>query len=193
MNQEITETLAQVEKLVAVRRPSLDHQDYSGTISTPQPRFRCIVMPSKKTPSRFFSRVDIFEKLDQALGGDSDSSDSFQAVAIHGLGGVGKSSIAARYAETKYENHEYDAVFWVYGEKPASLRQSFTDIAVRLKLDGAKPNLHDDNLVLVQNWLQLTGKLFYLDTLGNCLPRKELLIWFKADQSGRRMQMAYCL
>jgi hypothetical protein len=64
---------------------------------------------------------------------------------------------------------------------------------VRLKLDGAKPNLHDDNLVLVQNWLQLTGRLFYLGTLGNCLSRKGPLLWFKADQPGRRMQMANCL
>ncbi|KAK1826926.1 NB-ARC [Podospora conica] len=154
-NQDLTETLARVEKLIAVRRSGLDHQGPSGSASAPQPRFRGMVMPSKKTPSRFFNRVNILQKLDQALGGDSNSS-SFRAVAIHGLGGVGKSSIAARYIETKYEYHEYDALFWVHGEKTASLKQSFTDIALRLKLDGSKPNLHDDNLVLVQHWLQLT-------------------------------------
>lgn len=155
-NQDLTETLARVEKLVAVRRSGLDHQGPLGQAS-PQQRFRCMIMPSKKT-ARFFDRVDVFEKIDQALGGEG-SSTAFRAVALFGLGGIGKSSIAARYLELKFENHEYDAVFWVHGEKTASLRQSFTDIAVRLKLDGAKPNLHDDNLALVQNWLQLTGKL----------------------------------
>lgn len=162
-NQDLTETLARVEKLIGVRRSSSDQQaPPSGSVSTPQPRVRCMVMPSKKTPSRFFNRVDLFAKLDQALGRDSDSSKSFRAVALHGLGGVGKSSIAARYIETKYANHEYDALFWVHGEKTASMRQSFTDIAMRLKLDGAKPNLHDDNLLLVQNWLQLTRRFLYL-------------------------------
>jgi len=75
------------------------------------------------------------------------------------MGGIGKRSIASRYVETKFENHEYDVALWVYAEKTASMRQSFTDIALRLKLDGAKPDLHDDNLILVQNWLQSTGKL----------------------------------
>lgn len=58
------------------------------------------------------------------------------------------------------EENKYDAVFWVYGETTASLRQSFTDMALRLKLPGAQPNLHNENLQLVQNWFQGTGKLF---------------------------------
>lgn len=152
-NQDFAETLARAEKLVAVHRPGPDHRGSSGETS-PQQRFRCAMMPSRKTP-RFFDRVDVFEKIDQALGG-AWSSTSFQAVALFGLGGIGKSSIAARHLEMKFESQEYDAVFWIHGERTVSLRQSFTDIALRLKLDGAKPNLHDDNLVLVQNWLQLT-------------------------------------
>lgn len=194
-NQDLTETLARVEKLIGVRRSGSNQQapPPSSSVSTPQPTLRCMVMPSKKAPSRFFNRVDLFAKLDQALGGGSDSSKSFRAVALHGLGGVGKSSIAARYIETKYENHEYDTLFWVHGEKTSSMRQSFTDIAMRLKLDGAKPNLHDDNMLLVQNWLQLTGRFFYLGMPRNFLDCRLLLIWLKADQLGRRMQMADCL
>ena len=61
--------------------------------------------------------------------------------------------------ETKFESHVYDVALWVYAEKTASMRQNFTDIALRLKLDGSKPDLHDDKLILVQNWLQWTGKL----------------------------------
>lgn len=116
-----------------------------------------MILPTKK-PSRFFDRVDTFEKIDQVLGREG-SKTSFRSIALFGLGGIGKSSIAARYIERKIEENEYDAVFWVYGEKTASLRQSFTDIAMRLKLPGAQLNLHDDNLILVQNWFQSTGKL----------------------------------
>lgn len=116
-----------------------------------------MILPSKRTP-RFFDRVETFEKIDQVLG-RVGSNTSFRSITLWGLGGIGKSSIAARYIEKKIEENEYDAVFWVYGEKTASLRQSFTDIAMRLKLPGAQPNLHSENLILVQNWFQSTGKL----------------------------------
>lgn len=163
-NQELTETLARVEKIVAVRPSGPDHHG-SSDIATLTQHFRCMIMPGKKTP-RFFDRVDTFEKIDLALGGEG-SSTSFRAVALFSLGGIGKSSIAARYIERKFEDNEYDAIFWVHGEKTASLRQSFTDIAMRLRLDGAKPNLHDDNLILVQNWFQLTGTLLLQRLLGD--------------------------
>lgn len=64
-----------------------------------------------------------------------------------------------RYVETKVSKDEYDAMFWVHAEKDASMRQSFTDIALKLKLPEARPQTHDENLSLVQDWLQSTGKL----------------------------------
>jgi hypothetical protein len=155
-NQELTETLGRVENLVAARPSGPDHHSASDIAALTQ-QFRCMILPTKKA-SRFFDRVDTFEKIDQALGRKGTNT-SFRSIALFGLGGIGKSSIAARYIERKIEENEYDAVFWVYGEKTPSLRQSFTDIAMRLKLTGAQPNLHDDNLILVQNWFQSTGKL----------------------------------
>lgn len=113
-------------------------------------------LPTKIYPS-FFNRDDTFEKIDQILGRDG-STTSFRSIALFGLGGVGKSSIAARYIERKMEEKKYDAMFWIYGETTASLRQSFTDIALRLKLPAAQPNLHDENLIQVQSWFQTTGK-----------------------------------
>ena len=107
--------------------------------------------------SSFFNRVDTFEKIDQVLGRDGPTT-SFRSITLFGLGGIGKSSIAARYIERKIEEKKYDAMFWVYGETTASLRQSFTDIALRLKLSGAQPNLHDENLIQVQSWFQTTSK-----------------------------------
>ena len=113
-------------------------------------------LPTKIFPS-FFDRVEAFEKIDQVFGRDG-SATSFRSIALFGLGGIGKSSIAARYIKRKIEEKKYDAIFWVYGETTASLRQSFTDIALRLKLPGAQPNLHDENLIQVQSWFQTTGK-----------------------------------
>lgn len=113
-------------------------------------------MPPQNTP-HFFDRIDVFKKMDQALKEPCPNT-TFQAVVLFGQGGIGKSSVAARYLETRLESGAYDSAFWVHGETTASLRQGFTDIALRLRLDGSHPNLHDDNLVLVESWLRSTGK-----------------------------------
>lgn len=109
-----------------------------------------------KMYTNFFGRESTFEEIDQVISRDG-SATAFQSMTLFGLGGIGKSSIAARYIEKKMEENKYDAVFWVYGETAASLRQSFTDVALRLKLPGAQPNLHNENLQLVQNWFRTTG------------------------------------
>lgn len=125
------------------------------------PRLRYLMLPPIKT-TWFFDRVDVFEKLDHILGKGS----SFRSVALHGLGGIGKSSIASTYIETKFNENDYDVALWVRGEKPESLRQSFTDIAMRLKLHGAQPQTHDENLLLVQDWFQSTGKFKFAKVQG---------------------------
>lgn len=119
-----------------------------------------------KMCSNFFGRESTFEEIDQVLGQDG-SATTFRSIVLFGLGGIGKSSIAAQYIKRSMEEKKYNAVFWVYGETTASLRQSFTDVALRLKLPGAQPNLHNENLQLVQNWFQTTGTslslvIFYL-------------------------------
>jgi Cdc6-like AAA superfamily ATPase len=112
------------------------------------------MMPQLKT-SRFFDRVDVFEKLDQLLG--PATAGSFRSVALYGLAGVGKSTIVSTYVGRRYDEGVYDTVLWVRSEKPTLMRQSFSDIAMKLKLPGAEPQNHDENLLLVQEWFQTTG------------------------------------
>ena len=94
--------------------------------------------------------------------GAQDASQPFRSLALHGIGGVGKSSVAMQYAETRIYRKELDAMFWIAGGKESIIRQNFTDIAVRLKLPGAQPNDHDQNRTLVLNWLQITGETIRL-------------------------------
>lgn len=162
-NQALSETLSRVENLVTACSPP-PGQTSSLDIATNTRQVSLMQLPTRIYPS-FFGRESTFEKIDQVLGRDG-STTTFQSIALFGLGGVGKSSIAARYIERKMEEDKYDAVFWVYGETTASLRQSFTDMALRLKLPGAQPNLHDENLQLVQNWFQKTGKPLSLIAFG---------------------------
>lgn len=119
-------------------------------------KLRCLMMPQTKT-TRLFNRIDVFEKLDQILEITAERT-SFRSVALYGLGGVGKSTIASTYVEAKFRENCYDVVLWVRAEKLSSLRQSFTDVAMRLKLPEAQPQTHDENLILVQDWFQSTGK-----------------------------------
>lgn len=151
-NQALIETLARIVNLVPIR--SLPPDQTSPPDIAPKVAF--MKLPTKMYPS-FFDRHDTLQKIDQVLGRD-ESTTSFRSIALFGLGGIGKSSIAARYIERQVEEKKYNAIFWVYAETKASLRQSFTDIATLLKLPGTQPHLHDDNLIQVQSWFQTTGK-----------------------------------
>lgn len=126
-----------------------------GVNSSGQTIQRVIMMPPTKT-IRFFNRIDVFGKLDDLLQNESGEY-SLLSVAMHGLGGIGKSSIASSYAEKKFSEKVYDVVLWVCGEKEASLRQSMTDVALRLKLPGVQPHSHDENRVLVLEWFRTTS------------------------------------
>jgi len=51
-------------------------------------------------------------------------------------------------------------IFWVYSETQADLRDSFTEIALRLKLPRASRSADkENNVMLVRNWLDTTSKL----------------------------------
>lgn len=116
---------------------------------------RCIMFPSFRT-SRFFDRPDVVQKMNERLDG-TDPDLAFGSLAIHGLRGVGKSTTALRYAETKLQRGELDLLFWVHAEKPFSLSSSFNVIARRLELPKVKFGIFDDNRALVLDWLQNTG------------------------------------
>jgi KaiC/GvpD/RAD55 family RecA-like ATPase len=143
-----------------------------------QAKLPCVMLPAIRT-SRFFDRTDVIAKIDDYFN-KVDPEISFRSLALYGLGGVGKSSVALRFAETKVRKGELDAMFWVYSEKLNTIRQSFTDIAMRLKLPDARPKDHDENHALVLNWLQHTRKL--------PVSKKNF-----ASVKSYRMPLAYCV
>ncbi|KAJ3578368.1 hypothetical protein NPX13_g2192 [Xylaria arbuscula] len=116
----------------------------------------CFIYPTSKTP-RFFDRTEDIIQMDRYFNNNvQDAIQAFRSLALYGIGGVGKSSIALRYAESRIHRKELDAMFWIASEKEVTIRQSFTDIALRLRLPNAQRKDHDQNRTLVLDWLQDT-------------------------------------
>ena len=89
-----------------------------------------------------------------------------QSFTIFGIGGVGKSSLAAAFAHACRANSTYDAIFWIRSETSIALQKSFTDIAWALELPRASGD-HGGNIILVQNWLNRTCVFPFVYTLRN--------------------------
>ncbi|KAH7316733.1 P-loop containing nucleoside triphosphate hydrolase protein [Stachybotrys elegans] len=116
----------------------------------------CHVLPVARN-SRFFGRESLLADIDNYLKPES-SSGGLRSMAIHGLGGVGKTQIALEYAYSKHL--ELDAVLWVPADNILALLQGFTRIAVEgLKLPNANPASPQENMLMVVSWLQETCKL----------------------------------
>jgi len=117
---------------------------------------KCALLPRRNR--RFFRRTDILELITAHFRPDRTSSFKPMSMALYGLAGVGKSAIALEYAYRRLE--DYDAIFWVCSENHLSMAQSFTDIAVKWRLDKAheNPRDHAANRFIVQKWLQHTSK-----------------------------------
>ena len=120
-------------------------------------RLPCVMLPHVKS-SRFFDRESVILQIEDFFN-NPQSRHKFCSLALYGLGGIGKSSVAQRFAQKQLEEEKLDALFWIHGEKELSMKQSFTEIAMQLRLSEATPQHHDVNRGLVLNWLQRTCKL----------------------------------
>jgi tetratricopeptide (TPR) repeat protein len=94
----------------------------------------------------FVGRAGVLERLADGLAAK-------RAVAVHGIDGVGKTQLAARYA--RQHRDSYDVVWWLHADKPATLRMNLVGLAVALGLvtDVAKES---DAIDATRWWLQRT-------------------------------------
>lgn len=133
-------------------------------------------LPFTESP-RFWGRENILTLIDDALSADS-SNRSLRSFALHGMGGVGKTQIALKYANASRE--KFDCVFWISAENLVTIGQSFREIAKGLGL--IKPDTEtDDNAVMleVKQWLSTTSELCYS---AICYLQSELIIlWLRAS------------
>ena len=74
----------------------------------------------------FVARQEELIEIREALNKDG----SRRTTVLHGLGGIGKTQLAAAYA--KRYKADYSAIFWLNSKDEDSLRQSFARIARRI-------------------------------------------------------------
>ena len=93
--------------------------------------------------------------------------------SLHGLGGVGKTQLAAEYAHA--HAGDYDVVWWVAAEEVASIPDQFSALAGRLGLDPAadpdalRGQVHEQ-LRSVAGWLLVFDNADDADDIGAWLP-----------------------
>jgi Tfp pilus assembly protein PilF len=132
------------------------------------PRARIFEVPHRPNP-HFRGRRDQLDRLAAAF--DAGAGPAVLAQAIQGLGGVGKTQLAARYAHER--EADYAGVWWVQAEGAASLAAGYAALAARLGLplpDGAEP---DAVVAAVRGFLEGTAEAGerWLLVFDNAVPR----------------------
>jgi hypothetical protein len=117
--------------------------------------------------SWFSGREEVLGRVDQALN-PSLNRTSLRCFALYGMGGVGKSQVALKYATSSSD--KFEAILWVAADSLITMRQSFRKVARHLGLVKTEIDQEtEDNVVIlkVKNWLSNTSK-YSSDTLIPC-------------------------
>ncbi|MEV0191869.1 FxSxx-COOH system tetratricopeptide repeat protein [Kitasatospora purpeofusca] len=75
-----------------------------------------------------------------------------QAFTVHGLGGIGKTTLALAYAHR--QRHAYSLVWWINADSPARIEQSLGDLALKLFPAWAGNANQDQRSAWATTWLQ---------------------------------------
>jgi hypothetical protein len=98
---------------------------------TPPPRYPRTIPPVWRVGARnpwFTGRADVLEKLHAQLLGSGKAA--VMPVALHGMGGVGKTAIALEYAHRYMA--DYDVIWWVPAEDRNLINPALGELAEKL-------------------------------------------------------------
>jgi tetratricopeptide (TPR) repeat protein len=101
----------------------LNHYYYAGRAS---PSATGSAWSARQHPHEFVGRRELLSRI-------ADTARSAVTV-LHGMGGIGKSSIAVEYA--RLHSDAFDIVWWVPSEDPAQIPQKLAELARTLTLAG---------------------------------------------------------
>ncbi|MGW2786651.1 FxSxx-COOH system tetratricopeptide repeat protein [Streptomyces populi] len=110
-------------------------------------------------PAQFVGRSQTLDQLDAALSTPG-------AVLVHGLGGIGKSTLAAHWAATR--PHGCAPVRWITADSPAGIQQGLAGLATALQPALAQALPAEELTEYGLQWLAShTGWLLVLDNVND--------------------------
>lgn len=121
------------------------------------PTLPCFSLGAHQEPAQLFGRLDVLDEIDGVLlpvtkSRDPGEADLLRSYAICGLGGMGKTEIAVKYAYSRRKH--FDAIFWISADNPEVLASDFAKIAQLLGIED--PDAAKDvaaSSALVNGWL----------------------------------------
>ncbi|MFF3451309.1 FxSxx-COOH system tetratricopeptide repeat protein [Streptomyces sp. NPDC002667] len=97
---------------------------------------------------------------------DGNETAITQTPAVHGLGGIGKSTLALAYAH--HHRSDYSLIWWVTADSPARIQQSLAGLTLRLFPAWAGRATDDERFQWALSWLQWhPGWLLIFDNVEN--------------------------
>lgn len=129
-----------------------------------QDDIRCYRLPSELN-TRFWGREEVLKAIDAALD-PSVRATSLKSLALHGMGGVGKTQIALQYANKSRDR--FNVVLWVAAESSISIGQSFLGIARDLGLIKSAEEIQDPAAAIsrVKSWLATSREFCFLTSVS---------------------------
>ncbi len=117
-------------------------------------------VPHTRNPF-FTGRTKLLASLSKSLTSGKATALT-QPQAIHGLGGVGKTQLAAEYCWQNKDN--YEVIWWVRAEEPTTLATDYGELAVKLGLITDADTKLEQRVGATKDWLNSkTSWLLVLD------------------------------
>ena len=146
-------------------------QNPSQVASTLRPQNVAIIsqrvfhLPHKRNPF-FIGREELLKTVREKIQNEGLNGYKHQ-IALHGLGGVGKTEIAVEYCFRHKD--EYDYIFWISAVDRSSLLSGFVEVAKIVGCVQKSPSqTHEAIAKLMLQWLQSTGNwLLIFDNLDD--------------------------
>ena len=122
------------------------------------------LVPYQENP-RFIGRMQFLQTLKEKLSAKVSRRFNYR-VALHGMGGIGKTQCALGYV---YANKtEYGRIYWISAVDQTSLLSGYQDIAKHAKLPGLQSATPVEIADAVLSWLKVEQKwLLVLDNLDD--------------------------
>jgi Tfp pilus assembly protein PilF len=143
---------SRAKPVAAPRFPGADRAGEGGRALFPEAGAAIFNVPV--TTRVFVGRAQQLQQLEEGLLADGAVAIT-QVQAIHGMGGVGKTQLAAHYA--REHRGEYDVVWWLRAEEPETLGADLAALATKLGLVDAQSD-QQKAIEAAREWLEQHGR-----------------------------------